>query len=292
MQYFFIVNPTAGGGKSAQAFARVTQILNQRGIEYEAVFTDAPGHATELARQAAADGYSCVVSVGGDGTAREVAMGLLHTGVTMGLLPFGTGNDFAQAAKIPTDPQQAVEVLLRHQIHDVDTATANGVPYLNFAGYGFDVDVVIHTERYKKKFRGMLPYTLGMLKALFTLTLRPSTITWPDGQIQRRVVLLTAANGTHLGGGMNTTPLADISDGLLDVCVLHDLNWFTILLNFPTYIRGKHVGRTKHFTYFKTPTLTVETSIPSQINLDGELVGNTPVTFCAEPKSLRMILGN
>lgn len=291
MQYYFIVNPTAGGGKAGEAFARACQVLDQKGVEYEVAFTDAPGHATELARQAVADKRPCVVSVGGDGTAREVAMGLLHSGVVMGLLPFGTGNDFAQAAKIPTDPEQAVEILLQQRVFDVDTATANGVPYLNFAGFGFDVDVVIHTEQYKKKFRGMIPYTLGTIKSLFTLTLRPSTITWPDGQIQRRVVLLTAANGTHLGGGMNTTPLADISDGLLDVCVLHDLNWFTILLNFSAYIHGKHVGRTKHFTYFKTPTLTVESSIPSQLNLDGELVGNTPVTFCAQPKSLRMILG-
>ena len=90
---------------------------------------------------------------------------------------------------------------------------------------------------------------------------------------------------------MNVTPLADVSDGLLDVCILHDFNWFTVLLNFPRYIHGKHVGRTKHFTYFKTPSLTVEAAPSSELNLDGELFSSTPVTFQVVPASLRMVVG-
>ncbi len=290
-EYYFILNPVAGAGKAGDCFARARAELDRAGAVYRVSETRYASHATELARQAAEEGCPCVVSVGGDGTAREVAIGLLHTDVVMGILPFGTGNDFSQAIHIPSDPVRAVQTLLAGRVKEVDTATANGIPYLNFSGFGFDVDVVIHTEHFKKKLRGMLPYMLGVMKALLTLKLRPITVTWPEGHLETRAMLITASNGTHLGGGMHSVPLADVSDGLLDVCIIHDLNRLTVLPQLPRYIKGKHVGNTKYFTYFKTPRLTVETQAASRLDLDGELLGDTPVTYEAVPRSLHMVVG-
>lgn len=286
---YFVVNPASGSGKAKTRFDGIRALLAQCGAAYAFDYTTGHGHATELARAAVANGYDRVISVGGDGTANEVAAALLRSPAAMGILPFGTGNDFARALNIPTDNEGALSVALSGDIRPVDAATANGIPFINVAGTGFDVDVILYTEKYKKKLNGMLPYMLGVMQALLKLRAFNVTVTANGETTSERAILFNACNGTHFAGGMNLAPLASPRDGLLDVCLLREMTRPQFLLLLPRYIKGAHLD-SPHVRYFKASEVRVQCSVENTLNMDGELASSLPADFKILPGALSMLL--
>lgn len=159
---FFILNPVAGTGRGAKYFPQLRAVLDAKGVDYGYARSEHPGHAVELTRQAVAAGEKRIIAVGGDGTVNEVASALYGTGVVMGILPLGTGNDLARTLGLPTEPLEALDVVLNGQVRPMDAGMANDCFFINAAGYGFDVDVLQRVEKYKKRLNGMLPYLLGI----------------------------------------------------------------------------------------------------------------------------------
>ncbi len=286
---YFIVNPISGSGRGRRDFARVEAILRARGAAYEAVYTARPRHAIALAEAALAAGERCVVAVGGDGTVNEVASVLANTGVVMGVLPFGTGNDLARVAGFPDDPEAAVDALLAGHIRPMDAGMANDRFFLNVSGFGFDVDVLQNTERYKERYNGMLPYLLGIVSSLshlkrFTITLSH------DGQEESFTsILVTVGNGQYMGGGMHALPTADLYDGLFDVIAIRNLSLPRFLFLLPRFIKGTHMGH-PIVHHFRTAELTVACDTPRILNMDGELGSSTPVTFRMLPGAIPMLV--
>ena len=288
MRPFFIVNPVAGSGTVKDKFAAVKAHLENAGVGFGCVFTEREHQSAELAEQAYAEGERLIVAVGGDGTVNEVASALYDKkDAVMGIMPFGTGNDFAKAINMPCEPAAAAETLMAGKTRLIDMGLANGVPFINVGGVGFDVDVVINTEKYKARFNGMLPYLLGIMKTLFHIKKIPVTVT-ADGKAESLTMLLcAAANGTHFGGGMNVAPEADPADGKFDVCLVKATNLFRLLAMLPGFTKGKHL-KSKIVKYFRASELTIDCErLPLQ--LDGELGQFAPVTFKILPSALRMI---
>lgn len=284
-----IVNPTAKSGEAKETAERVKARLAERGVRYAAWYTSRPGEATELAKKAVTEGYDLIAAVGGDGTLRETALGVVHTDKTLGLIPCGTGNDYARTVGILTDPDEAVKVLLDGETRALDAGRANDEIFFNVAGFGFDVDVLDYTELYKPKCKnGSTAYVRGLLKALFGMKLRKSTITFEDGTEQRNVLLIAAGNGRFFGGGMEVTPNADPADGLLDICIIHDVDFIGILTVLPKFMKGKHLGSHKYVTYRKERFCHVECEPVSRIEVDGERMPGTPVTFEILEKAIRV----
>ncbi len=287
-RYCLISNRTSGSGSAGAYIDRMRSMLEMRGVSFEIRETQYPGHATELSKAAVDEGFDVIVAVGGDGTLRETALGVVHTDRVLGLLPCGTGNDYARAAGIPTDAEAALDILLNGENRVVDAGQANDQIFFNIAGFGFDVDVLDYTEEYKPKCKnGETAYRLGVLKALLGLKLRKTTLTFPDGTIERNVLMAAAGVGTHFGGGMNVLPESDMSDGLLDVCIAHDVNRITVLGLLPKFIKGKHVGL-KYITYRKATEVSVVCDPVSRIEVDGERMDGTPVTFRVLPGALKI----
>ena len=285
-RYCLISNRTSGSGSAGAYIDYVKTILEARGVAFEIRETQYPGHATELSKAAVDEGFDVIVSVGGDGTLRETAMSVLHTDRVLGLLPCGTGNDYARALGIPTDAESAVDILLNGENRVVDAGMANDQVFFNIAGFGFDVDVLDYTEEFKPKCKkGETAYRLGVLKAVFGLKLRRTTLTFPDGTMEKNVLLAAAGVGTHFGGGMNVLPESDMSDGLLDVCIAHDVNRLRLLRLFPKFIKGKHLGL-PCITYRKATEVSVVCDPVSRIEVDGERMDGTPVTFRVLPGAL------
>ena len=112
------------------------------------------------------------------------------------------------------------------------------------------------------------------------------TITWPAGQLEKNVLLIAVGNGSHFGGGMMVTPGADPFDGLLDICVVHDVTLPVILTLLPKFISGKHVNYKKYVTYFRAAELSAVCEPMSRIEVDGDVMPGTPVTFQILPQSL------
>lgn len=285
-----IWNPIAGNGKALKTFAAVEAALQARGIPYSADRSAYSGHAVELARKALADGCSPIVALGGDGTVREVASALFHTETPMGIVPCGTGNDLSRPLRIPHDPEAAIELILSGKARCMDAAMANDELYFNIAGFGFDVDVLDYTEIYKKKTsNGSWAYIRGLLRAITGLKMRKTVVTTPDGTMEKNVLFMVAANGTHFGGGMNVAPKADPCDGLLDVCIIHDVNVLSLLGLMTNLQSGNHLRSKKHVTYFRTTELTASCEPASRLDVDGEVLPGTPVHFRVLPQALRVI---
>jgi len=289
--FVFIFNPVAGSGKSVKAFAKVREYFDARGLDYLVYTSEYAGHAVELAEKALKERHGAVVAVGGDGTVREIAGVLKYTDQVMGIIPSGTGNDFVRVLGIPVgDPEAAAEILVRRTVKSVDMGEVNGEVFCNVGGIGFDVDVIVETDRYKKRFSGFVPYLLGILRALLHMRLKEVVLT-ADGFCNRpaRVLMVEAGNGTHYAGGMHVTPYADVTDGLLDISYIHDITKPGVLKILPSFLNGKYVENKKRTEYFKTSRLRIECTPPSRINVDGEVVGTTPAEFKALPGALKVI---
>ena len=287
-RYCLISNRVAGSGSAGAYIDRVKALMENRGVDFEIRETQYPGHATELAKAAVDEGFDVIVAVGGDGTLRETALSVVHTDRVLGLLPCGTGNDYARPLGIPTDAEAALDILLNGETRTVDAGMANDQIFFNIAGFGFDVDVLDYTEEFKPKCKkGETAYRLGCLKAVLGLKLRRSTLTFPDGTIERNVLMAAAGVGTHFGGGMNVLPESDMSDGLLDVCIAHDVKRIGVLKLLPKFIKGKHLGL-KCITYRKATEVSVVCDPVSRIEVDGERMDGTPVTFRILPGALKV----
>lgn len=289
-QLHLIWNPVAGNGAAVNAHQLITDALAERGIPFSAEKSEYAGHATELAAEAVKNGVQKIVVLGGDGTIREVASAVMNTDTQLGIISCGTGNDIIRPLKIPKDPLEALEVALNGEVRHMDAAMANDLLYFNVAGFGFDVDVLRYVEIYKKRMKnGSLAYLRGLLTALLHLSTRKTKFTWPEGEMEADVLIIAAGNGTHFGGGMMVTPKADPFDGLLDICVITNVSKLRAYMILPKFMKGEHLT-TKYVTYFKTTELTAVCEPASLLDVDGDMLPGTPVTFKILPQAMWVVV--
>lgn len=288
MYYAFIVNPAAGTGYSVTAMKTLEDTLSSRRIDYRIFQTEQPGHATQIAAGLAEnEEIIAVVSVGGDGTAGEVAAGLTGTGKPMGIIPAGTGNDFIKSAGIPNDPMKALDLLLSGKAEPIDTGMVNERFFLNVCGTGFDVTVLDYAESEKEKHRGLTPYLLGLLKAIFHYESVSLTVT-ADGEKEKgRYLICSIANGRFIGGGIPICPAADIQDGYLDLVLIRHIRRWQI----PFHLPGLMLSRALKFSitrHRKVREILVEGN-DLRINIDGDIVSLSGASFRINPASLILI---
>lgn len=282
--YAFIVNPVAGSGRAQKAVPMIEAEMRERGLNYKVYMTNHQGHATELSRQAAQEGCGCVIAVGGDGTAYEVACGLMDSGVPMGIIPVGTGNDFIKTVGIPKDATQALDFILTHPARPVDVGQLNDRLFLNVSGTGFDVQVLECMEDAKKVFHGIWPYLIGIIRGIFRY--RPVHVAWTvDGETREQDVLLCAvANGRFIGGGIPICPVAEPDDGLLDLIVVENKPRRLI----PFYLPGLLMGKVLTFPFAshqRCRSVTMK-SPGMHLNIDGEVQAMDEVMFSVMPGRL------
>ena len=266
----FIVNPAAGNGFALKIEQQVKEEMARRNLACRFHRTEKPGHATELAATAAKEmGCTGVIAIGGDGTAYEVACGLMNTGVPMGIIPAGTGNDFIKTVSIPKKPLEALDFILTHEPRPVDVGGLNDRLFLNVCGTGFDVTVLDYTLAAKKYCRGLLPYLVGLIRGIAHY--KPVYVRFTvDGHTEEREVLICSiANGRYFGGGIAICPEASADDGLLDLVIAeHQPRW-----KLPFLVPSLLMGRIDHFSFTTHKRCkTVELySKGMRLNADGEV---------------------
>lgn len=285
--YIFVVNPTAGSGRAEKVVSVIEEEMRGRDIPYRIMRTNRPGHATELAKEASADS-DCkgVIAVGGDGTAYEVACGLLESKMPMGIIPAGTGNDFIKAIGTPKDTKKALDFILTHPARPVDVGQLNDRMFLNVSGTGFDVTALENMEDAKKVFHGILPYLVGVMRAIFRY--KTIHIGWTvDGEFMEQDVLLwDVANGRFIGGGIPICPKAEPDDGLLDLVFVANIpRW-----KLPFYLPGVLMGRVLKFSITKHQRCkeVIITSPGIRLNVDGEVQQVDQAKFSVLPGRLNM----
>ncbi len=266
----FITNYTAGNGYARKVELQLRVEMTRRGLEARFRQTEAPGHATELAREAAQrPDCTGVVAVGGDGTCYEVACGLMDTRVPMGIIPAGTGNDFIKTVNVPKKPMEALELILRNTPRYVDVGRMNDRLFLNVSGTGFDVTVLDYTLAAKKYIRGILPYLVGLVRAIRHY--QPVHIRFTaEGETQERDVLIcSVANGRFFGGGIPICPDAKPDDGLFDLVVVENKPRWMIPFYLPSLLMGR-VLKFPFTTHRRVSSVRIE-SQGMRLNMDGEV---------------------
>ncbi|MGD8399174.1 MAG: diacylglycerol kinase family lipid kinase [Anaerolineae bacterium] len=281
-QATIILNPTAGRGTAGRLWPRIDARLRSLGLDFELATTQGAGHAVRLAEEAACRGCDLVVAVGGDGTANEVLNGLLRAGgrgdgPCLGVLPVGTGNDFACGADVPLALDAACETLVAGvpQPVDVGCVRVDGgrpVYFGNGIGIGFDAIVLVESQKWPR-LRGFLVYLVAVLRTILLYYHAPYT-SWrvDDRQAAGAVMMVSVMNGRRLGGGFLVTPAASMRDGLLDVCVAGTLSRPQMLGFVPRFLRGTHVTDPR-ITTTRGRRVHVEIESPWAAHMDGELLG-------------------
>lgn len=282
-----IVNPTAGSGYALKMERKLMDRLDEKGIIYKVEHTQRPGHGAEIAKATAACAdCTGVIAVGGDGTCCEVACGLVGTEIPMGIIPTGTGNDFIKSVGIPKDPLAALEAIVSGHTKPIDIGRLNDRLFLNVCGTGFDVQTLEYTQAAKKYARGIFPYMIGLLRAIFSF--RPVHVSFTvDGETQQRNVLLCSiANGKFLGGGIPICPDARTDDGMLDMVIVETKPRWKIPFYLPGLLLGK-IDSFKVTTHQRCRKMSI-VSPKMRLNVDGEILQMDRADFEIMPGQLRM----
>lgn len=276
-----ILNPAAGRGYGARAEPRLRQWLEAEGIDFEITRTKGPWHAAELAKCAAEDGFETIVGAGGDGTANEVINGLMiasHNGATrrMGVIPTGSGRDFASGIGLPLDLREACRRIACEQVKTIDlgrvTIPGKGSRYFgNVVGIGFDGAVLKETLT-MRRLRGLPLYLLAVLKTILLNFDAPRTTIRYNGQeTTLPTALVSVANGPREGGGFVIAPDAEPDDGFLDLCIAREVSRLTMLRLLPHFLKGTHTDLDP-ITMARAKTVTVSSPDGLVAHVDGEVL--------------------
>lgn len=292
MRILYIVNPTANSGKAKSAIERIEERMNGSVAHYEIQTTTEPGDATIIAKENAAL-YDVICAVGGDGTIREVAIGLIEANAgSLGIIAAGTGNDIAKGMGWDKDFDQAIDRILKGNQKKIDVGWVNGELFLNIATIGFDAAVVEAANRIKRVIKSHLSYTIGLVSAFFSYRNIPATVKYEGHSSQPNLLLIAVGNGRFYGGGFEICPEAKWDDGLFDVTIVHDLSKLRLLRLFPSILSATHKKHHKYVSMERSPWVEVKIDQPFVLNIDGDLreqPAGTEVHFQLEREVLNII---
>ncbi len=301
--WFFIVNPHAGSLTCGQEWNKIHPLIEHEGIDFMYRFTEGPGHATELAKEAVEKGFRNIASVGGDGTANETANGILlqekvpsHL-IKMGLVSVGTGNDWGKTVGIPKNYREAVRTLVNGTPFTQDAGIATFYKdgfrqkryFLNMAGMGYDAFVCERTNQLKEKGKtGKSLYLWTLLMGLLKFKKVKLEFESKEKSAQTKAFSLNVAICKYSGGGMMFAPNAEPDDGLLDLTVIKDLGVLSIIRHLGKLYDGSFINLDFVETYRST-LFKIKTKPEITLELDGENVGSSPFEFSITPRAITVM---
>ncbi|MFL6240484.1 MAG: diacylglycerol kinase [Actinomycetes bacterium] len=282
-----LVNPTSGKGRAARYAGPVADRLGSHGAEVVTIVGTDAVDAEDRARKAVADGTDTLVALGGDGIVHTAIQAVAGTGVPLGVVGAGTGNDLARELCIPTDPLAAADLVLSATPRPIDAVRSdNGRWFGGVLGSGFD-SMVNERANVMSWPKGKSRYNLAILAELRVFKPLPFRLTL-DGEVwDTHAMLVAVGNGTSYGAGMRVCPNARLDDGLLDVTVLGPVSKTTFIRTFPNVYKGTHVRR---------PEVTVRQAREVRLEspgvvayADGERFAPLPLTCTCVPGALTVL---
>lgn len=297
----FIINPKAGPRDGSCLAGQIEAVFAADAARPDCriILTEQPGHATQLAAEIAAQygSHAVVVACGGDGTAREVAAGLVGTQTAMSVLPIGTANDFARCALSTCEIDRLLLLMPHPQIRKIDAMAIDDQISLNITSLGFDTKVQRKALQINTRWRclGSFAYPLAIVLSLFgnrqyAIRYRVDAI-GPDGSLQAvegrsNIILAALCNGRYYGGGFNPAPDAQLDDGRLFFCLVDNLPLKRILKLIPSYKKGTHLGDSAVHSWSVVSGEIAGINGELLGNYDGDSFSKTEIHFRVLPDSL------
>jgi YegS/Rv2252/BmrU family lipid kinase len=283
------VNPLSGNLPDERALASATTWLQDRGWAVDRHQTECSGHAKALAAAAAASGFDVVVVCGGDGTVNEAVNGIAGTGTALAVIPAGTANVWAKEIGVRRDTLFAARCVDEGERHRVDVGSADGRYFLLLATVGTDSQAVFAVTAARKRRWGRLVYVAAGLDDLFRNGGRSMVIDADGERIATRALVAIAGNSRSYGGVMVAALHAHMDDGLLDLCVYTGRGWRELAGHAWRTIRHRH-DRSAGVIYRQVRSIRIEPTHPVAVEVDGEYIGRSPMTFQIVPKALTVIV--
>lgn len=289
--YNIILNPRSGEGKKKKLHRRAIERFRERKQEFRVFETERAGQATLLAHDLCEEGSGDVVVIGGDGTLHEVVNGFSNfEKVALGLIPAGTGNDFAAAARIPLRPEEAVDLIVDSQPKPTEFMQfSEGVRGINVAGAGIDVEI-LQRCRASKVLRGKFQYIISLIISLLKFKNYKLRAAVNGGEHDFNALIACVGNGYRIGGGVPMCPEAKLGDGLLDLVVVDDVKKISVPAAFIKLMKGKILK--EKFTFFeRCEHVEIKPEKPMIVQVDGELYEDLPFVVDIVKDKLRMFRG-
>lgn len=296
-KWFVIINPTSGNGKSKKKWPEIKRVLELHGFDFEFAFTAYSKHSILLVHQAIENNFTNIICVGGDGTLHNIVNGIMSQNnipsesINVGMIPIGTGNDWAKTYKIPKSIQSAIETILKGNISTQDIGKiellnqkSKPVYFNNLAGVGFDGYVANKVHKYK--YLGPLAYLFGALIGLFSFKNFSAIVSVEPNKYSDKNLMILAGLCKYSGGGMRLTKDPNPFDGLFDISLAQNLTKAEIITNLGRLFNGKIVFNKKVIA-LKTAKIDVELleNDTLLVQADGEIIGSGGFIATIIPKA-------
>ena len=301
-----ILNPKAGGGRTAKLWPGIAALLQQRFGGVEEQRTTHPGHAVALARNALEAGHELVIAVGGDGTINEVANGFLRDGepvrrgARLGIIPIGTGGDFQRTLQIPSDIGRAVEIIAAGKALTIDVGLARLIGYdgkpveryfVNVVSFGMGGDVSKRAKNFLSPLGGRVAFLYATLAVFLSYRAKPVRLELDNVPLNEefRITNIAIGNGRYHGGGMHPCPRAVLDDGLLEVTTIDRLNMFELIRDLPV-LYSEDIYQHPKVRHFRAKKVTAGSRETTRIEVDGEALGTLPLEIRVLPNALPILV--
>ncbi len=282
-----MVNPISGGRRKTGFEKRVMAELDTALFDSSFHFTEYAGHANELATQAVADGVDVVVAVGGDGTINEIAAALNGTETVLGIIPEGSGNGLALYLGIPLNERAAIRRLNKIEYLTIDSGMINEFPFFNMAGIGFDASV---SDRFANdSIRGPIGYLRAVLREISTYKPKRYRLDIDGQVIEREAFMISVANSPQYGNNAYVAPQASVTDGMLDVCIIHKFPLYTIPM-MVFHLFNKTADQSEYVEIIPAKQIRIERETADAVHIDGEPKEmGTVLDIVIKPATLRIL---
>ncbi len=319
-EWFAVVNPHAGSGKTIPQWNKAKAVLMQAGITFNSSMTDCKYHATDLTTDACEAGYRDFIAVGGDGTLHEVLAGVMSfvnknpkhklSEFTLAVIPIGSGNDWIRTHKIPRKPelianlianksfvkQDIVKVTVYDEAIKPYSRVLNEAYMINVGGVAFDAQVCRRVNLRKEQGKsGKLHYLRALIATVFRYKPAPLAVLCDDELVFEGDCLSIALGiGKYSGGGMRQTPAAIVDDGLVELTIIPKLSYARIALEARRLFTGS-IMKAEGLIFKRGKKVVVlpgNNTVSEPVEVDGEIVGLAPVVFEVLPDQINVLSGN
>ena len=266
----FIINGNAASGKLAK---NLESIISKIKTHFPSADCNITKNVSELDKYLTnLEETDTVIAVGGDGTLNAVVNKVVDKNIAVGLLPYGTGNDFAFSAKLPTDMDEALNFIKKRKVKTIDlgkiTTNKYTTYFINTMGIGFDALVAYKTNNLKF-FSGNIKYYLSLITAIFTYKSYRLNIEIESEKINKKCFLITVGNGKRSGGAFILTPDAIIDDSIFQLCIVDDISMIKFFTAVPKTLKGLH-GKFKFIKFQNAKQIKIESDSEICLHFDGE----------------------
>ena len=289
-----IVNPAGGTKKGLDILDKVKPLFQEANAELTILYTDYAGHAKDLANELDYSGYDGLCAIGGDGTMFEMVNGMLKRDdqdtIPLGLITGGTGNAFMHDIDC-LDPLEAASRILKGKVRQLDIAKVNAKNKLyysfNIIGWGLVTDAGYLAE--KLRWLGGMRYDVAAILEVLMGKRRIAQLLMDNEVIEDDFVFIIACNTIHTGKAMRIAPRARLDDGKIDLVIVRKSSKIKLLKLFPKLFSGEHI-KSPLVEYRQVEKFSVIPKEDSSLNIDGELIGNTPIDVTMQPKMIEVLV--